>query len=137
MPAYGETYEQRKGWYLRMIGAAKARARIKRMTQEFGSELPNIFVRGGTKIQKTAQKKITEKGHVVTGNLRRSLNTQVTDYSTDRVKVAVGTWVAYAPKIENLPDGGFLFEAFDEERAEVLRYIRNRLDAVIRRNTGR
>lgn len=84
---------------------------------------PRTMLGAGQIVQARAQEILTEKGHVVTGNLRRSINTQLGEVSARRVESIVGTWVIYARKIENLPDGGYLFPATEQSVGIVNRYI--------------
>lgn len=127
-------YAERRGWYLKMMGAARAKMRIKRMTEQVGQAFPDAFLRGGAIIAAEAKRTITRKGHVLTGALRGSIHEEVTDWRKEFIEITVGTWLEYARKIENLPDGGYLFESFERKRATVLRYIENDLRAIVRRN---
>lgn len=71
-----------------------------------------------------AKKKLTVKGHVVTGNLRRSgFVSQPKRVGRDSVQVTVSFPPIYAWFIENLPDGGYLYEALVEESDRVRRFI--------------
>jgi len=92
--------------------------------------LQNDFVRvvqqGGIIIADRAKEILTEKGHIVTGNLRRSISSQVVAVNEGSVDVEVGTWLVYAPKIEALPDGGFLYPAAEETFDEVTRFLTER-----------
>jgi hypothetical protein len=126
-----------KGWYIKMMGAAKAKKRIRDMTKQVGEEFPNAFLQGGAVIAAEAKRIITEKGHVVTGALRRSVHPEVTDWRDDYIEISVGTWLHYAKKIEDLPDGGYLFEAFERKRADALKRVERALKRVIKRNVGR
>ena len=83
------------------------------------SELAKGMFRAGVAVQKRAQEIITEKGHVVTGNLRRSIHTEVT-VEEDKMEVQIGTNVEYAPYVEALPDGGYLFPAYWQEKDGVI-----------------
>lgn len=87
------------------------------------SGLPRTMLNAGQILQARAQEILTEKGHVVTGNLRRSIATQLLEATKEKVEVAVGTHVAYAPYIESLPDGGFLFPASIETFEQVTKFI--------------
>ena len=95
------------------------------------AELQKEIFQAGTLIQVEAQRILTEKGHVVTGNLRRSINTQVIVQDT-LLEVDIGTNVEYAPYIEALPDGGYLFPAYwakkDEVMARLQRAVKNAMD---------
>lgn len=88
-----------------------------------GSELGKIAVQAGLIVEARAKEIITEKGHVVTGNLRRSINTQLTEVGQYSATVQVGSFVEYAPFVENLPDGGFLLPAAIETFPEVSEFL--------------
>jgi len=126
-----------KGWYIKMMGAAKAKRRIAKMTKEIGEEFPNAFLRGGEMIAREAKIIINRKGHVVSGTLMGSIHAEVTDWREEYIEISVGTWLHYARKIENLPDGGYLFEAFEIKRNDALNTIERDLKKVIKRNVGR
>jgi len=78
---------------------------------------------GGLIIEARAKEIITEKGHVVTGALRRSINTQPRQLSEHRFGAAVGSPMEYAPDIEVLPDGGYLNEAAEQRFEEVTQFL--------------
>ena len=83
------------------------------------SELQKGMFRAGVAVQKRAQEILTYNKHVVTGNLRRSIHTEVT-VEEDKMEVQIGTNVEYAPYVEALPDGGYLFPAYWQEKDKVI-----------------
>jgi hypothetical protein len=95
----------------------------EKMLVEIQSGFPRVMFQAGTIVQARAQEIITEKGHVVTGNLKRSIHTVVEIRSRTRVAAIVGTFVEYAPFVEALPDGGFMFEAAVQTSQQVVRYL--------------
>jgi hypothetical protein len=101
----------------------KIKERNLRMLKQIQSNMPRVMMNAGQIIEARAKEIITEKGHIVTGNLRRSINTQLGEVSATRIEVLVGTWVEYAPFVEALPDGGFLFPAAIESLPAVNRYL--------------
>lgn len=76
-------------------------------------------------VEARAKEIIQEKGHVVTGSLVRSINTSIVDAAPTLARVEVGSFMEYAPFVEALPDGGYLFEAaaqtFDQVTAFIIR----------------
>jgi hypothetical protein len=86
-----------------------------------GNALGRIMVNAGQLIEARAKEIITEKGHIVTGTLRRSINTQLQKAGvlSQRLTVEVGTAIHYAPYVEALPDGGYLFPASEQKFNEV------------------
>lgn len=91
--------------------------------EQISSELPRVMVNAGQIIEARAKEILTEKGHVVTGNLRRSINTQIVEAQEMSVRVEVGTFVDYAIYVEALPDGGFLFPASEETFPVVTQFL--------------
>ncbi|MDX1388210.1 MAG: hypothetical protein R3344_03420 [Acidobacteriota bacterium] len=90
-----------------------------------GDQLFGPMLDAGFVIVARGKEILTEKGHVVTGFLRRSLNAQVRRKSRDAVETEVGSPAEYAPFVEALPDGGFLEEALLQRIPEVTRIIRD------------
>lgn len=117
-------------------GVDKAKKNILMIKTAFGRDIATIFRRGGLIIGNSAAQIIDAKGHILTGALMRSMteNVQITRVTKTEVDVSVGSHLHYAPKIEMLPDGGFLFEAFEKQRAVVLRYIGDEYKRIIDRN---
>lgn len=99
------------------------------------SKLEKGMFRAGTKIQKRAQEILTYNGHIVTGNLRRSIHTQAT-VEEDKLEITIGTNVEYAPYVEALPDGGYLFPAFYQEKENVLEDVQKIVREVINEAKG-
>jgi hypothetical protein len=101
--------------------------KLRQKNQDFlrgvRGRLPRVMINAGQLVEARAKEILTENGHVVTGNLRRSINTQIVEASESRVTVEVGTFVEYAPFVENLPDGGFLFPAAEQTFPLVVRLL--------------
>jgi len=66
-------------------------------------------------MQIRAKQILTENNHVVTGNLRGSIKSEAKFVTVFIIQGEVGTAVHYAPYVESLPDGGYLFRAVREE----------------------
>lgn len=115
-------------------GLREAKQNIKRIKSAFGIEVSTVFRRAGLIIANSAAQIIQAKGHIVTGALWRSQTAQIINITRTEVEVSVGSDRSYAEFIENLPDGGFLFEAFEKQRAVVVRYINDEYKRVIDRS---
>ena len=126
-----------KGEEKTLKGVKKMRKRIAAIEKRYKSDVPNIFRNGGLIIADSAKQILTAKGHILTGALRRSISAMITELKPMRIEVSVGTWLEYAPLVEELPDGGFLFEAFEKQRAAVVSYIKRELKNAIRKETGK
>ena len=88
---------------------------LKILKTDTGKALQNA----GQLVEARAKEIITEKGHIVTGSLRRSINTQVRTQGRDQAVAEVGAFMEYAPFVEALPDGGYLNPAL-EQRADLV-----------------
>jgi len=55
-------------------------------------------------------------GHIQSRELRNSISAVAKAPAPDKMEVNIGTWKDYAPYIEALPDGGFLYKAYLEKR---------------------
>lgn len=90
---------------------------IEILHRTMGTSLGKAVVKAGQLIEARAKEILTEKGHIVTGALRRSINTQPR-LERRLVEARVGSPLEYAPAVEALPDGGYLNPAA-EQRAEL------------------
>lgn len=88
-----------------------------------GSEMTRTLFNACQIVEARAKEILTEKGHIVTGNLRRSITTSIIENSTKVSRVQVGSFVEYAPFVEALPDGGFLYPAVVETFDQVSRFM--------------
>jgi hypothetical protein len=79
-----------------------------------------------------AKKKLTVKGHVVTGNLRRSGFVSEPRVSGGVVSATISFPPEYAIYVEMLPDGGYLYEAMFEQSDRVRAYIADGMRKVVR-----
>jgi hypothetical protein len=106
---------------------AKALAAIRKksdvMVRGIQTNLGRVTLNAAQIVEARAKEIITEKGHIVTGTLRRSINSQLEEVTYSVARANVGTFIEYGPAIENLPDGGFLFPALEETAPEVSAYL--------------
>lgn len=86
-------------------------------------------------IQRRAKENISgEHGHtrhIKTGNLRRNIKFKSEWKSFAEIDGVIGTDVPYAPYVEALPDGGFLFPALMEVGKYALEFFNTALVAAI------
>ena len=71
-------------------------------------------------VARRAKEILVEKRHVITGNLRRSITSKAYMKSDMEVEGIIGSGVDYAPYVEALPDGGYLYAALMQEGAKAL-----------------
>ena len=103
------------------ISAQLAQAQIAMMAALKYRE-PRVVLQAALIVVARAKEIITEKGHIITGSLRRSINAQV-QVNGDVVTAQVGSFMEYAEFVEDLPDGGYLFEASEQTFDEVSEYL--------------
>ena len=118
---------------MKVDGVSKAISRLELVRPSVQAEIKGTMHRTVLMIAGRAQEIITEKGHVVTGNLRRSIQGKSGMVSQYEVHGTVGTDVPYAPFIEALPDGGYLFQAYKEKMKEAENYLIVGIRQIIRR----
>ena len=109
-----------EGWTTNMAqfkwtGVEQMAAKFKLLDKGVRSELLKAVDQSVEMMQVRAKQIITENNHVVTGNLRGSIKSEAKYVTLFLIQGEVGTAVHYAPYIESLPDGGYLFRAVKEE----------------------
>jgi hypothetical protein len=124
-----------KGEEKTLKGVRKMKERLAKIQKRYKSDVPNIFRNAGLIIANSAKQILTAKGHILTGALRRSLTAMITELKPAYIEVSVGTWLEYAPLVEALPDGGYLYEAFEKQKTVVVNYIKRQLASSLRRET--
>lgn len=72
-------------------------------------------------------------GHVQTGNLRRSIKSKWGFTSQFEIVGVIGTDVPYAPYVEALPDGGFLFPALIKAGPQAVDYLKDEIKKAIKK----
>jgi len=90
--------------------------------------------RGTLLVAKRAKELLTEKNHVKTGNLRRNIKTKVGWANLYELIGVIGTDVPYAPYVEALPDGGFLYQAARESGRKAYDYVREEISKISKRS---
>ena len=97
---------------------------IEGLAQNLGK---NGLFPAGQVIEARAKEILTENNHIVTGALRRSINTQVRAVAggrnTNRWEVEVGSFLVYARKIEYLEDGGYLSPGAEQRRELAIKIL--------------
>jgi hypothetical protein len=84
---------------------AQAKA-IDRLLVDLQNEGKRKMVQAGRIIEARSKEIITEKNHIVTGTLRRTMNTQLLSGRKGLIEVEVGNPMVYAPAVEALPNTG-------------------------------
>lgn len=119
--------------------------RLEKMQTEVERDMAIAVVKAGTVIELRAKEILTEKGHVVTGTLRRSVNTQLGQVTSKSADAIVGTSVIYAKSVEELPvgprrvkpnrgeGGGFLAPAVTQRIAAAIRVAGDFMERALRK----
>ena len=118
-----------------ILGISEAVLKFKLLQDHIRNDIKNGVARGATKVATRAKEIMTEKEHIITGNLRRSIQTKVGWVSSFEVVGVIGTDVPYGPNIEALPDGGFLYPAVLEVGEDVYKYVQEEIIKALRGTT--
>lgn len=107
----------------KMLG--EMQKKIDGMKRIVKTRIGKAMVQAGELVEARAKEILTEKGHIDTGTLRRSLNTQV-KVERASIIVEVGSPLIYAEPVEALPDGGYLGPAAEQTFDLVTRHVVSR-----------
>jgi len=112
-------------------GVSKTVMKFKLLNEAVRGMALDGMKRSGNIIEARAKENISgmhgHGRHVKTGNLRRSIQTKAGWKGFAEVVAVIGTDVPYAPHIEALPDGGFLYPALMEVGKQALGYFKAQL----------
>lgn len=104
-------------------GVDKVQLKLKLLETSVREKIKDAMAQGASIVVARAKEIITEKGHIITGNLRRSIQYKVGWSGINEIDGVVGTDVDYSIYVEALPDGGYLFPALREKGKEALGYV--------------
>ena len=113
---------------LKITGLNSVIQNLNLKLMEVTGDIEQIAERGGRVIEKRVKENLTgDRGHqrhIITGNLRRSIDTRAHKISTFIVEVAIGTDTHYAVYVEARDKtGGYLYPGFVESKQEALDLI--------------
>lgn len=111
------------GYSFEMEGWDRLKAQMKFLESNVRVAMAQAGWRGGEAISTRAHDILVENEHVISGNLKDSLHPESKWISPTVLDIEVGTNVFYAPYVEALPDGGYLYRAAHEKINEVYDYI--------------
>jgi len=115
----------------KVTGVKETIAKLNLIEQDVRSRGQEVMFKAGTIVQARAQENIDGQHghdrHRVTGNLFRNIKTKAGWASLNELVAVVGTDVGYAPYVEALADGGYLYPALLETASRVLLYLKNEL----------
>jgi len=119
-----------------ILGVDKAVAKLKILEKDVRKDSEKAMYRAATIVERRAHENISgmhgHKRHVKTGNLRRNIKSKSKWTGSYDIDGIIGTDVPYAPYVEALPDGGFLYPALREVGKEALEYFHNQLVKIIK-----
>jgi len=122
-------------------GTKEADAKFRATQMNIQVNLERILVIAGLEVANLAQDIITENEHIITGNLKGSIQSFVT-VDQEEASTSIGSFppgskgyngsdAPYAPFVEALPDGGFLFPAYMQKKDELEGLIKNAVKKTI------
>lgn len=118
-------------------GLSKTLVKLKVLEKSIRADLKKDVYKAGTIVQARAKENINgEHGHtrhVKTGNLRRGILVRASWSSLYQIVAIIGTDVPYAPKVEALPDGGFLYPALVEVGGDALKYLKKQVGVTLKK----
>jgi hypothetical protein len=117
-----------------ITGAEAFKVKLKLLEDACAKQAGKAIYQGVKEIAVRAKEILEEKNHVVTGNLRRSIQPIIGEISGGVIEGFAGSFMPgskgfvnadapYAPYVESLPDGGYLFPAYREKIEEVSKWI--------------
>jgi len=117
-------------------GVPKALVKLKLLDQVVRDEALRAMGRASAIVATRAKENISgQHGHVMhikTGNLRRNIKSKAKWKGNFEIEGFIGTDVPYAPHVESLPDGGFLYPALMEVGREALAYFKIQISMAVR-----
>jgi len=113
---------------MRLDGVAKTLANINLKIMVLSGDMERITMNAGRLIERRAKENISGQHghdrHIITGNLRNSIDTKVHKRGINLYQAEIGTDVRYALPVEvRSPDGGYLRPSLSETKPQVMNYI--------------
>ena len=115
----------------KLLGVREFNIKSKLLASEVRIKGKQAMERAANIIVSRAKEIIIEKEHVITGNLLRSIQAKVGWASLSELIGVIGTDVPYAPRVEALPDGGYLRLALVEKGVVAVTYLKGQLTSII------
>jgi len=116
---------------IKIEGLPKALLKLRLLDQEVRKAVEIAMGQAALLVQRRAHENISgmhgHKRHVKTGNLRRNIKSKVGWSGPYQIDGVIGTDVPYAPHVEALPDGGYLYPALMETGREALKFFQEKL----------
>lgn len=121
---------------MRLDGMTKVLTNLTLLNEKVTGGMKRVGEHAGRIIEKRAKENISgqhgHNKHIITGNLRSSIDTRVKEKGFALIQIEVGTDVRYAVYVETKSrDGGFLRPALFESKEKALLYIRLTLSGFI------
>jgi hypothetical protein len=120
---------------IEISGMKELDVKLELLKQRVRERAEIAMAKASTIVQRRAKENISGMNghtrHVLTGNLRRNIKVKSGFVSTFGLEGVIGTDVPYAPYVESLPDGGYLYPALKEVGLQALNFFHNALVAAI------
>ena len=118
-------------FYGNIIGIPRTIAKIKIADKVLKKAALVAMDQASASVARRAKEILVEKKHIRTGNLRRSITSKAKLDKDTKIIGIIGTDVHYAPYVEALPDGGYLYEALREEGKKALRLFKIKIEEAV------
>jgi len=117
-------------------GVSQTVLKIKLLSEVIRSDVMKEMKKAAILVQNRAKENLAgqhgHNRHWITGNLARGIKSEVGWESLYELVGVIGTDVEYAPFVESLPDGGFLYPALQEVKGEAFVMVREGINKTIK-----
>lgn len=108
------------------------RGRLDKMQDRISKALPIAVMRANEPIRDRAKQLLVQNQHLQSRALHDSIIVQLESASDSEAMSTVGTDELHGKFVEALDDGGFLYRASEERKAEAIRRASETLDEAIK-----
>ena len=120
----------------KITGVPSTLVKFKLLDQTVRNQSLKAMARASAIVETRAKENISGQHghtmHIKTGNLRRNIKSKAQWKGNYEIEGFIGTDVPYAPWIESLPDGGFLYPALMEVGRTALEYFKLQMSMAVR-----
>jgi hypothetical protein len=120
---------------IKIEGLEEAQVKFRLLDQAVRTNGEKAMMQACMIVQRRAKENISgdhgHTRHVKTGNLRRNIKSKAGWTGLGQIDGVIGTDVPYAPYVEALPDGGYLFPALMEVGKDALDFFNRAIVAAI------
>jgi hypothetical protein len=123
---------------IKITGVPKALVKLRLLDENVREKSLQAMKRACSLVERRAKENLQGRHsphpyrHWVTGTLGRSIKSKVGFTGPYQITGVIGTDVPYAPYVEALPDGGYLFPALITEGPQAVKYFEEELEKIIK-----